>query len=85
LCSETNATSDGVCNFSNTKVEEDIDVIEEVFISIHKELDRDIKQQHIPVEMTFPDIKSEPSKVSYVCVCLLLGTFYHCPGISVFL
>ena len=65
--SETNATSDGVCNFSNTEVEEDVDVIEEVFISVNEEVDRGIKQEEIPGERTFPDIKSEPDEVSYVC------------------
>jgi hypothetical protein len=83
--SETNATSDGVCNFSNTEVEEDEDVIEEVFISVNEEVDRGIKQAEIPGDITFPDIKSEPDEVSYVCICLLLDTFYQCPGISVFL
>ena len=66
--SETNATSDGVCNFSNTEVEEDVDVIEEVFISVNEEVDRGIKQEEIPGEITFPDIKSEPDEVSYVCI-----------------
>jgi hypothetical protein len=63
LSSETNATSDGVCNTSNTEVDEDVDVIEEVFISIHE----GIKQVEVPGDITFPDIKSEPDKVSYVC------------------
>ena len=83
--SETNATSDGVCNFSNTEVEEDVDVLEEVFISVNEEVDRGIKQEEIPGDITFPDIKSEPDEVSYVCICVLLDTFYQCPGISVFL
>jgi hypothetical protein len=82
-CSETNATSDGMCNSSNTEVEEDIDVIEEVFVSIHKEVDRGIKQEEIPGDITFPEIKSEPDEVSYVCICLLLDTFYQFPGIFV--
>ena len=78
---ETNATSDGVCNFSNTEVEEDVDVIEEIFISLNEEVDRGIKQEMIPGEITFPDIKSEPDEVSYVCICLLFDTFFHCLGI----
>ena len=83
--SETNATSGGVCNFSNTEDEEDIDVIEEIFISINEEVDRGIKQEEIPGDITFPDIKSGPDEVSYVCICgLLLDTFYHCPGILFF-
>ena len=47
-------------------------------------MDRSIKQEEIPGEITFPDIKSEPDKVSYVCICLLLDTFDQCPGILVF-
>jgi hypothetical protein len=66
-CSETNATPDGVCNFTNIEVEEDIEVIEEVFISVNEEVDRGIKQEEIPGDITFPDIKTEPDEVSYVC------------------
>ena len=82
---DTYGTSDGVCNFSNTEVEEDIDVIEEIFIAMHEQVDRGIKQEKIPGDITFPDIKSEPDEVSYVYICLLLDTFYQCPGISIFL
>ena len=83
--SDTNATSGVVYNFSNIEDEEDIDVIEEIFISINEEVDRGIKQEVIPGDITFPDIKSEPGEVSYVCVCgLLLDTFYHCTGICFF-
>jgi len=78
FCSETNATSD-VCNFSNVEVEEDVDVIEEMFISINEEVDRGIKQEEIPGDITFSDVKSEPDEVSYICICLLLVTFYLCP------
>ena len=78
--SETNATSDVVCNFSNIKVKEDVDVI-----AIHEEVDRGIKQEEIPGDITLSDINSEADEVSYVCICLLLDTFYQCPGISVFL
>ena len=63
--SQTNAPSGGVCNFSNTDVEEDVDVIEEIFISINEEVDRGIKHE-IPQDITFPDIKSEPDEVSYI-------------------
>jgi hypothetical protein len=66
-CSETNATSDGVCNFSNIEVEENIDVIEEVFISINEEVDRGIKEEAIAGDITFPEIKPEPEEVSCVC------------------
>ena len=79
--SGTNATSDVVHNFSNIEVE-DVDVIEELFLSVNEEVDRGIKQEEIPGDITFPDIKSEPEEVSYVCVCgLLLDAFYHCQGI----
>ena len=77
-CSQTNATSD-VCNFSNVEVEEDVDVIEEMFISINEEDDRGIKQEEIPGDISFPDVKSEQDEVSYVSICLLLDTFYLCP------
>ena len=66
--SQTNATSGGVCNFSNVEVEEDVDVIEEIFISINEDVDRGIKQVEIPRDITFPDIKSEPDEVSYICM-----------------
>jgi hypothetical protein len=79
--SDKNAASGGVCNFSNIGDDEDVEVIEEIFISINEEVDRGIKQEEIPGDITFPDIKSEPDKVSYVCICLLLDTFYRCPGI----
>ena len=75
--SDTNATSGGVCNFSNDEVEEDVDVIEELFISINEEVDRGIKQEEIPRDITFPDIKSEPDEVSYFCLCLLWYIFYR--------
>jgi hypothetical protein len=50
------------------KVEQDEDVIEEVFVAINEEADMGIKQEEIPGDITFPDIKSEPDKVSYVCI-----------------
>jgi hypothetical protein len=83
--SDTNATSDGLCNISNTEVEKDVGVIDEIFVAIHEEVDLGIKQEEIPGDITFPDIKSEPEEVSYVCICLLLDISYQCPGISVFL
>ena len=78
---ETNTKSHSVRSFSNVEVEEDVNVIEENVIAINKEVDIGIKQEEIPEDITFPDIKSEPNEVSYVCVCLLLDTFYQCPGI----
>jgi hypothetical protein len=72
---ESDATSsDGACNFSNTDVEKDVDVIEEGFTAVNEEANIGIKQEEIPEDI-FSDIKTEPEEVSYVCVCLLLGTF----------
>jgi len=76
LSGESHATSsDGECNFSNIEVEEDVDVKEKGFIAVNEEVDIGIKQEEIPEDTNFPDIKSEPDEVSYVCVCLLLDTF----------
>jgi len=52
------------------KVEEDMDIIEESFIAINKEADRGIKQEELPQDITFPDIKQERDKVSHMCVCV---------------
>jgi hypothetical protein len=57
------------------KVEENVDVIEEADIGI--------KQEEIPEDITFLGIKSEWDEVSYICVCLLLDTFYHCTEMPV--
>ena len=76
LPGESHATpSDVACNFSSMEVEEDINVKEEDFIAINEEVDISIKQEEIPEDISFPDIKSEPDEVSYVCVCMLLDTF----------
>jgi len=83
--SQSNATSGGVCNLSNTELDDDVVVIEEIFVPVHEEVDRGIKQEEIPRDITFPDIKSEPDEVSYVCMYLLLDASYKCSGISVFL
>ena len=67
---ESHATSsDGACNFSNIEVAKDVDVIEEAFIAVNEEANIGIKQEEIPEDITFPDIKSEPDDVSYVCIC----------------
>jgi len=71
LCGHTNATSEGVCNFSNIDVEEDVDEIEEVFTSINEEVDRGVKQEEVPGDIIFPDIKSEPDEVSYICISVI--------------
>jgi len=67
---ETDALSGGVCNLSNTDVEEDVVVIEEMFISINEEVDRGIKQEESPGDINFTDVKTEPDEVSYICICL---------------
>ena len=68
LSGQTNATSDGVCNFSNLEVEEGVDEIEEVFMSVYEVVGRGIKQEEIPGDINFPHIKSEPDEVSYICM-----------------
>jgi len=84
--SETFPTSsDGTYEVGNVKVEEDVDVIEERFIAIKKEAHIGIKEEEIPEDITFPDIKSEPDEVSNVCICLLLDTFYQCPEMPFFI
>jgi len=71
-------------DIGNIKVEEDVDVIEESFIAINKEADIGIKQEEIPEDINVPGIKPEPEEVSYVCICLLLDTFYQCPEMYFF-
>jgi hypothetical protein len=77
------ASSDGACNFSMMEVEEDVVVIGTGLMALNKEAAVCIKQEQIAKDITFPDMKSEPEEVSYVCVCLLLDTFYICPEMSV--
>ena len=57
--SETIATSVGVF------------VIEEDFKFIHEEVDVGIKQEEIPGDISFPDIKSEPDEVSYMYMSVI--------------
>ena len=73
--SDANSTSGVVGNFSNIEFDEDVEVIEETFITLNEGVEKGIKQEEIPVDITFPDTKSEPDKVSYVFICLLLDTF----------
>jgi len=70
-CSEANTTSGGVCNLSYTEIKEDVDVIEEIFVSINEEVDSGIKQEEIPGDITFPDVNSEPDKVCYICMSVI--------------
>jgi len=74
---------DGTCDVSNTAVQQNVVVVEEGFLAINEEAPIGIKQEEIPEDISFPDIKAEPDEVSYVCVCLLLDTCYQCPEISV--
>jgi len=75
--SETFPTpSDGTYDVGNIKFEEDVDVIEEIFTAINKEEDIGIKQEEIPEDITFPDIKSEPNKVSCVCMYVCYQTHF---------
>jgi hypothetical protein len=77
--SETFPTpSDGACNSSSREFEENIDAKEEGFVAVNEEALTGIKEEEIPEEECFPHIKPESNEVSYVCVCLLLDTFYHC-------
>jgi len=69
LSSEKYATSsDGVCNSSSIDVEKDVDVIEEGFATINKEVDIGIKQEEVSEDRDLSGIKSEPEEVSSVCV-----------------
>ena len=61
------------------KVEEDVILIEEDFTAFSEGAAIAIKREEIPQDITFPEIKAEPDEVSYVCICLLLDTFYQCP------
>jgi hypothetical protein len=84
--SETFPTSsDGACNFSHIEVEEDIVVIEEVFIATNEEAAVRIQEEAIPEDINFPTIKSEPDEVSYVRMYLLLDAFFQCPAMPIVL
>jgi hypothetical protein len=78
-------SSDGACNFSSIEVEGDVDIKEEGFIDTKEEAAVHRQEEEIPEDTSFPDIKSEPYGVSYVCVCLLLGTFSSVQQCQLFL
>jgi hypothetical protein len=70
--SETFPTpSDDTCDVSNTAVQQDVVVVEERFMAVNEEASTDIKQEEIPEDISFPEIKPEPNEVSYVYVCLI--------------
>jgi len=71
LSGQTNATSDGVCNFSNIVVEEGIAEMDEVFMSINEEMYRGTKEEEIPGDIIIPDINSERDEVSYICMSVI--------------
>jgi hypothetical protein len=77
------ALSDVACNFRNTELE-NVDVKGDDFVAVSEVEDIGIKQEDIPKDKHFPDIKSEVDEVSYVFVCLLLDTFSHYLEMSVF-
>ena len=68
--SETFPSSDGTYGIGNMNVEDDVDIIEEIFTAVNKQADIGIKQEEMPQAITFPVIKTEPHEVSYVCVCM---------------
>jgi hypothetical protein len=63
------------CDFasdvSNTAFEEDVNVKEEFPIAINEEAPTGIKEEEIPEDISFPDIKAEPNEVSYVCMSII--------------
>ena len=70
--SESHATSSGgACNSSNIDIEEDIDVVEDGFIGVNEEAVTGIIEEEIAEAINFPDIKSEPNEVSYVCMSVI--------------
>ena len=60
--------SDGTCDVNNTAVQLDAVVAEEGFIAVNEEAHIGIKQEDIPEDMSFPDIKAEPETV---CVSVI--------------
>jgi len=66
-CGKYASSSDGSCNSSNIEVE-DAGVIEVGFTAINKDADMGINQEEIPEDINFSDTKSEPDRVSSMCV-----------------
>ena len=67
--------SDGTYDVGKMKVEEDVDVIGEIFTAVNKEVDIGIKQEEIPEDITSPNIKSGPDEVSCVCMSVIRHIF----------
>jgi len=81
--SETFPTSsDGTCDVSNTAVQQNVVVVEEGFMAVNEEAPTGIKQEEIPEDITFPDIKSEPDEVSYVGVFVCMSVIRHNLAVS---
>jgi len=74
--------SDGTRDISNTAVQQDVVVVEERFVAVNKEVSTGIKQEEIPEDVSFPDIKAEPHEVSYVCVCVCMSVIRHILPVS---
>jgi len=82
--SETFPTpSDGTRDVSNTAVQQDVVVVEERFIAVNEEAPIGIKQEEIPEDISFPDIKAEPEKVC-VCVSVIRHILPLCGNVSCF-
>jgi hypothetical protein len=64
-------SSGGACNFSSIEFEVDVDVKEDSNTAIDEEEDIVIKQEDIPEDKNFPDIKSETDKVGYMCMSVI--------------
>ena len=77
------ASSDSTCDVSNKAVQQNV-VLEDHSITVNEEAPIGIKQEEIPEDTAFPDIKLKPNEVSYVCVFMLLDTFYQCQEMSIF-
>ena len=51
-------------------------VVEEGFMAVNEEAPIGIKQEEIPEDISFPDIKAKPDEVSCVCVCVCYYTHF---------
>jgi hypothetical protein len=72
-CETFPTPSDCTYGVGNTEVEENVEVIEECLIAVNQQADTGIKQEEVPGDITFPDIKAEPDDVSYVFMSIFLS------------
>jgi hypothetical protein len=64
-CSDMFPTlSDGTNDVSSMEVEDNVVILEDGFIAVNEETAVHIKQEEIPRDINFPDIKSELDEVS---------------------